>query len=142
MFRIARFHLALRRPLGHLRTIGDDDAPSLSSNELTHGTAQQADLLARPDLYRIGQKPYSSYEVVVDGTSGDIVPVTLQRLAGDNVGVLQTAAPVAVGDTVARGQLIGRVGASGRVTGPHLHWAAFYGRVPFDPVDLLDLRAP
>ena len=47
---------------------------------------------------------------------------------------------VAVGDTVSRGQLIGRVGASGRVTGPHLHWAAFFGRVPFDPVDLLSLR--
>jgi hypothetical protein len=83
-----------------LGTIGDDDAPSLSSNELNHGTVAHADLLVRPDLYRIGQKPYSSYEVVVDGTSGDIVPVSLQRLAGDNVGVLQTADPVAVGDTV------------------------------------------
>jgi hypothetical protein len=81
-------------------TIGDDDAPSLSSTELNHGTVQHADLLVRPDLYRIGQKPYSSYEVVIDGTSGDIVPVSLERLAGDNLGVLQTAAPVAVGDTV------------------------------------------
>jgi len=81
-------------------TIGDDDAPSLSSHELVHGTVQQADLLVRPDLYRIGQLPYSSYEVVVDGTSGDIVPVTLERLAGDNVSVLQSASPVAVGDTV------------------------------------------
>jgi Calx-beta domain-containing protein len=83
-----------------LGTIGDDDAPSLSSNELVHGTLQQADLLVRPDLYRIGQKPYSSYEVVVDGTSGDIVPLTLERLAGDNASVLQTASPVAVGDTM------------------------------------------
>jgi parallel beta-helix repeat protein len=81
-------------------TIGDDDAPSLSSNELAHGTVQQADLLVRPDLYRIGQKPYSSYEVVVDATSGDMVPATLQRLAGDNVSVMQAATPVAVGDTV------------------------------------------
>jgi murein DD-endopeptidase MepM/ murein hydrolase activator NlpD len=48
-------------------------------------------------------------------------------------------ATVAAGDTVARGQIIGRVGATGRVTGPHLHWAAFYGRVAFDPVDLLAL---
>jgi Calx-beta domain len=81
-------------------TIGDDDAPSLSSNELRHGSVQQADLLVRPDLYRIGQRPYSSYEVVIDGTSGDIVPVTLQRLAGDNVTLLQSAAPVAVGASV------------------------------------------
>jgi len=54
----------------------------------------------RPDLYRIGQKPYSSYEVVVDGTSGAIVPLTLERLAGDNASVLQSASPVAVGDTM------------------------------------------
>ncbi|HXV91104.1 MAG TPA: M23 family metallopeptidase [Gemmatimonadales bacterium] len=46
---------------------------------------------------------------------------------------------VAEGDTVARGQVIGRVGATGRVTGPHLHWAAFFGRVVFDPLDLLAL---
>lgn len=50
-------------------------------------------------------------------------------------------ATVAVGDTVARGQVIGRVGASGRVTGPHLHWSAFYGRVGFDPLDLLEIPA-
>jgi hypothetical protein len=81
-------------------TIGDDDAPSLSSNELNHGSLQRADLLVRPDLYRIGQKPYSSYEVVIDGTSGDIVPVALERLAGNNVTVLQSATAVAVGDSV------------------------------------------
>lgn len=46
---------------------------------------------------------------------------------------------VAVGDTVERGQIIGRVGATGRVSGPHLHWQAQYGAVPFDPADLLKL---
>ena len=46
---------------------------------------------------------------------------------------------VAVGDTVERGQLIGKVGATGRVTGPHLHWGAQYGSIPFDPTDLLKL---
>lgn len=46
---------------------------------------------------------------------------------------------VAAGDSVAPGQLIGRVGASGRVTGPHLHWLASYGEVNVDPVDLLDI---
>jgi murein DD-endopeptidase MepM/ murein hydrolase activator NlpD len=46
---------------------------------------------------------------------------------------------VAVGDTVERGQIIGRVGATGRVTGPHLHWGAQYGVISFDPEDLLTI---
>ena len=46
---------------------------------------------------------------------------------------------VAVGDTVEQGQVIGRVGATGRVTGPHLHWGAQYGLISFDPDDLLNL---
>ena len=46
---------------------------------------------------------------------------------------------VAPGDTVVRGQIIGRVGATGRVTGPHLHWIARYGTVTVDPLSLLTL---
>jgi len=46
---------------------------------------------------------------------------------------------VSAGDTVERGELIGRVGATGRVTGPHLHWGAQYGAIAFDPADLLTL---
>jgi murein DD-endopeptidase MepM/ murein hydrolase activator NlpD len=45
-------------------------------------------------------------------------------------------ADVAVGDTVAKGQVIGRVGATGRVTGPHLHWVVRYGAITVDPLSL------
>jgi murein DD-endopeptidase MepM/ murein hydrolase activator NlpD len=44
---------------------------------------------------------------------------------------------VAEGDTVARGQQIGLVGATGRVTGPHLHWSARYGALTVNPLDLI-----
>jgi murein DD-endopeptidase MepM/ murein hydrolase activator NlpD len=46
---------------------------------------------------------------------------------------------VAKGDTVARGQLIGLVGQTGRVTGPHLHWTVRYGAITVNPGDLLTL---
>jgi murein DD-endopeptidase MepM/ murein hydrolase activator NlpD len=46
---------------------------------------------------------------------------------------------VAQGDTVAAGQAIGRVGATGRVTGPHLHWVVRYGAISVDPMSLLAL---
>jgi murein DD-endopeptidase MepM/ murein hydrolase activator NlpD len=46
---------------------------------------------------------------------------------------------VAAGDTVAKGQQIGLVGATGRVTGPHLHWSARYGALSVDPFDLLSI---
>ena len=46
---------------------------------------------------------------------------------------------VSPGDTVLRGQKIGLVGATGRVTGPHLHWSARYGALTVDPLDLVAL---
>jgi hypothetical protein len=48
---------------------------------------------------------------------------------------------VAVGDTVKRGQVIGQVGQTGRVTGPHLHWAARYGAITVNPLDLLSVAS-
>ena len=46
---------------------------------------------------------------------------------------------VSVGDTVTAGTPIGRVGATGRVTGPHLHWVVRYGGTSVDPRSLLAL---
>ena len=43
------------------------------------------------------------------------------------------------GDTITAGTPIGRVGATGRVTGPHLHWVVRYGSTTVDPRSLLAL---
>ncbi len=52
-----------------------------------------------------------------------------------------SATRVAVGDTVERGAVLGLVGATGRVTGPHLHFIARYGRVSVDPQSLLRITS-
>jgi murein DD-endopeptidase MepM/ murein hydrolase activator NlpD len=41
------------------------------------------------------------------------------------------------GDRVEAGQVVGRVGATGRVTGPHLHWAIRAAGARVDPLSLL-----
>jgi hypothetical protein len=93
----------------------------------------------------------------LDGATGDtvyapargVVELTGQfELAGNNVyinhgGGLVSAyfhlseQLVEVGDTVDVGMPIGRVGATGRVTGPHLHWVVRYGHTSVDPRSLI-----
>jgi murein DD-endopeptidase MepM/ murein hydrolase activator NlpD len=43
------------------------------------------------------------------------------------------------GDLVTAGQVVGQVGATGRVTGPHLHWAVRASDARIDPLSLLAL---
>jgi murein DD-endopeptidase MepM/ murein hydrolase activator NlpD len=42
------------------------------------------------------------------------------------------------GQWVDRGEQIGLTGATGRVNGPHLHWAAKINGVSVTPLDLID----
>ncbi len=49
---------------------------------------------------------------------------------------------VEVGEQVEPGQLIGLVGATGRVEGPHLHWEVWVGGVQVDPLDWLQQVYP
>ena len=49
---------------------------------------------------------------------------------------------VAVGDMVERGQQLGLAGATGRVTGPHLHWGVRLLDARVDPFSLVRMGAP
>ena len=48
---------------------------------------------------------------------------------------------VTEGQLVSRGETLGLVGATGRVTGPHLHWAVRLGGARVDPLSLLAMTA-
>jgi hypothetical protein len=89
-------------------TIVDDDGQDLRLLELYHGARFERDLAARPgplaaeDLFVLEQRPYSSYEVVVDGTSGDLGRgdgLSLERLQPGLTGVIQTSSPVGAGSS-------------------------------------------
>ena len=83
---------------------GDNDNTVDTDNELVHGTTQTHDLGALPgpvadnDWYRMPSKPYASYEVILDGVSGDLGVKVLEvaRLALDGT-ILQNAAPAVSG---------------------------------------------
>jgi hypothetical protein len=92
---------AARADVWDQQTVNDDTAAT--GNELVHGSDQVHDLGALPgpaadeDWYRLSVKPYSSYEVVVDGVSGDIgPPVQVDRVVADGT-VFGSAGPVALG---------------------------------------------
>jgi len=87
-------------------------------------------------------------DMVVAAARGVVEIVDTFELAGNVVyinhgGGLMTAyfhlseQLVAEGDTVDLGTPIGRVGATGRVTGPHLHWVVRYGQTSVDGRSLL-----
>ena len=46
---------------------------------------------------------------------------------------------VSEGDVVAPGDTLGRVGATGRVTGPHLHWTVRLNTARVDPLSLMEI---
>jgi murein DD-endopeptidase MepM/ murein hydrolase activator NlpD len=54
----------------------------------------------------------------------------------------QSATYVQTGDFVEQGQVIGLVGGTGRVTGPHLHWEVWVNGVQVNPLDWLNQAFP
>jgi len=109
------FFVNLSNPVG--ATIGDaqgqgtiinDDGGGSGSTfvtELFHGYSELEDLaatggVANTDFYSISQKPFSSYEIMVDATSGDIgPPLDVDRIASDGSTVIQSSVGTGPGFT-------------------------------------------
>lgn len=80
-------------------------------------------VLAYPDLF------YSGNVVIIDHGFG------LQTIYAHMKDM-----SVKVGQKVKKGDIIGTVGKTGRVTGPHLHWGASLRNVRFNPQSLVDME--
>jgi hypothetical protein len=84
---------------------GDNDNTFDTDNELVHGTSQTHDLGALPgpladeDWYRMPSKPYASYEVIIDGVSGDLgfKGLEVTRVGLDGTTILQTSEAAVAG---------------------------------------------
>ena len=78
-------------------------------------------VLAHPDMY------FSGGTIIIDHGMG--LNTTFLHLS---------KLDVKVGEKVAQGEKIGEVGATGRVTGPHLDWRVNWGSVRLDPALVME----
>jgi hypothetical protein len=83
-----------------------NDNTSATENELVHGSDQLHDLGVLPgnlpdqDWFALSQKPFSSYEIVADSTSGDIGSnLGLDRMPAAGTTATQSSVAVGVGYT-------------------------------------------
>jgi hypothetical protein len=86
--------------------LDDDGVDAAPAVELVHGSVLRA-TLAPPagrtsdrDWYVLAQQPGASFELVVDETSGDAIPLQVDRMGADGSTVLQSASVVGTGGSV------------------------------------------
>lgn len=82
----------------------NDNTALTTENDLVHGSDQIHDLgdivagvTPDEDWFTVGEAANSSYEVVVDGTTGDIGGVTIERFDSSGTTLLGTGGPIGVG---------------------------------------------
>jgi murein DD-endopeptidase MepM/ murein hydrolase activator NlpD len=130
------FDGAVRRPLpdvagrnfGRRRVFNGKPRSPHSGMDLSAPLGTRVEAAARGRVV-VAQELYFSGNLVVLDHGGGIYTLYAHLSEID----------VEFGDEVAAGVPVGRVGATGRVTGPHLHWGARIGKARVDPSSLLEL---
>ena len=115
------------RNFGHRRVFNDQPRAPHSGADLTASTGTEILATNRGRVVLAKDLFFSGNAVFVDHGLG-IYSVYLHL----------SAISVEPGDLVERGQVVGLAGATGRVTGPHLHWGVRAQGARVDPFTLLD----
>ena len=113
--------------------------PSLTTAQEKHGKADGggATVAARAALTVSTVTPEAT-EWSEQLTASGSIAAWQEAIVGSEIGGLRLAdVPVNVGDRVRKGQVIGLVGATGRVTGPHLHLSLLVQGESVDPQPFL-----
>ncbi len=133
-------HELAERLSGFIWPLPIERTPSLSSSYGARGNRHHDGLDIRA---RMGDPIYaaSAGRVLFSGwRSGYGQTIVLDHRGGvTSLYAHASALYVAQGEVVARGQVIGAVGATGNATGPHLHFEIRWAGRPLDPVPLLPL---
>jgi hypothetical protein len=119
---------AAGRNFGRRRVFNGEPRSAHSGTDLSAASGTPVPAAARGRVVRARDYYYSGNLVVLDHGGGVYTLYAhLSRI------------DVAEGDLVAAGDVLGTVGATGRVTGAHLHWGGRIGRARVDPAVLLEL---
>jgi len=116
------------RNFGHRRVFNDQPRAPHSGADLTAATGTAVHASNRGRVVLAKNLFFSGNAVFIDHGLG-LYSVYLHL----------SEIHVAPGEMVERGEVIGLSGATGRVTGPHLHWGARVLNARVDPFSLLEL---
>lgn len=118
-------------PFGQRRLFNQELTSRHTGVDLAGGSGAPVRAAARGRVALIGDFYFSGNAVYVDHGLG----VYTAYFHLSQTGVTE-------GETVEKGQVIGEVGATGRVTGPHLHWALYVNGHSLDASSLFEIRPP